>query len=118
MSMLSRLMLISMALLCAAAGLAQQESSAPKPAEARLFELPVAAAQGRRVVAFEFSAAGAKYHIARTGLGTRSAGAAAPQAFNLHLSKGDFIRALYFAEYENDALLLIEVTNGAYGAGF
>jgi len=106
-----------MALLCAAA-LAQQEPSAAKPTEPRLFELPVAVAQGRRLIAFEFSAAGHKYHIARSGLGSRSGGAAPAQSFNLHLSKGDFIRALYHAEYQGDALLLLEVSNGAYGAGF
>ena len=116
--MLSRSMLIPMALLCAASTLAQQEPSAPKPAEPRLFELPVAVAQGRRVVAYEFPAAGYKYHIARNGMGSRSDGAAPAQSFNLHLSKGDFIRALYHAEYQGDALLLIEVSNGAYGAGF
>jgi len=115
--MLSRRALIPMALLCAAA-LAQQEPSAAKPTEPRLFELPVAVAQGRRVIAFEFPAAGYKYHIARSGLGNRSDGASPAQSFNLHLSKGDFIRALYHAEYQGDALLLLEVSNGAYGAGF
>jgi hypothetical protein len=78
----------------------------------------VAVAQARRVIAFEFPAAGSKYHIARNGLGTRSDGSSPEQPFNLHLSKGDFIRALYYAEYQGDAVLLIEVSNGAYGAGF
>ena len=118
MGMLSRVTFIPMALLCAAAGLAQQEPSASKPAEPRLFEMPLAVLQARRVIAFEFPAARYKYHIARTGLGSRSDGASPPQTFNLHLSKGDFIRALYSAEYQGDALLLIEVSNGAYGAGF
>lgn len=116
--MLFRATLIPMALLCAVACVAQQEPSAAKPAESRLFELPVAVAQGRRLIAFEFPVAGYRYHIARTGLGSRSEGDSAPQAFNLHLSKGDFIRALYYAEYQGDAILLIEVSNGAYGAGF
>lgn len=116
--MLSRMTLLLMALLCPAASLAQQEPSASKPAEPRLFEMPVAVAQALRVIAFEFPAAGYKYHIARTGLGSRSGGGTPEQSFNLHLSKGDFIRALYSAEYQGDALLLIEVSNGAYGAGF
>lgn len=116
--MLSRVTLIAMALLCAATSLAQQEPSPSKPAEPRLFELPVAVAQARRVIAFEFPAAGFKYHIARTGLGNRTDGDAPARPFNLHLSKGDFIRALYFAEYQGDAVLLIEVSNGAYGASF
>ena len=112
--MLSRLTLIPLALLFAAFGLAQQEQPASKPAEPRLFELPAAVAQGRRVTAFEFPVAGYQYRIARAGLGSRSDG----HTFNLHLSKGDFIQALYYAEYQGDALLLIEVSNGAYGAGF
>jgi hypothetical protein len=116
--MLSRLTLIPMALLCAASALAQQEPSASKPAESRLFEMPVAVLQVRRVIAFEFLAAGYKYHIARTGLGTRSGGGSPEQTFSLHLSKGDFIRALYSAQYQGDALLLLEVSNGSYGAGF
>lgn len=116
--MLSRLTLIPMALLCAASALAQQAPSALKPAESRLFEMPVAVLQARRVIAFEFPAAGYKYHIARTGLGSRSGGGSPEQPFSLHLSKGDFIRALYSAEYQGDALLLLEVSNGAYGAGF
>ena len=111
-------MLIPMALLWAASGLAQPQASASKAAESRLFELPVAVAQGRRLIAFEFPVAGSNYHIARTGLGSRSGGASSPQAFNLHLSRGDFVRTLYYAEYQGDALLLIEVSNGAYGAGF
>jgi hypothetical protein len=118
MRMLSRVTLIAMALLCATTSLAQQEPSPSKPAEPRLFELPVAVAQARRVIAFEFPAARFKYHIARTGLGNRSDGNSPEQPFNLHLSKGDFIRALYYAEYQGDAVLLIEVSNGAYGAGF
>jgi hypothetical protein len=118
MPMLSRLTFIAMALLCTATGLAQPQASVPKPAEPRLFEFPVAVAQARRVVAFEFPVAGSKYHIARNGLGNRSEGSSPPQAFNLHLSKGDYIRALYYAEYQGDAILLIEVSNGAYGAGF
>ena len=116
--MLCRRTLLPMALLCAGVALAQQEPAAPKPAEPRLFELPVAVAQGRRLIAFEFPAAGYKYHIVRNGLGSRSDGAAPAQSFNLHLSQGDFIRALYYAEYQGDALLLLEVSNGAYGAGF
>jgi len=116
--MLSRVTLIAMALLCAATGLAQQETPPSKPAEPRLFELPVAVAQARRVIAFEFPVAGSKYHIARNGLGNRTDGDSPARAFNLHLSKGDYIRALYYAEYQGDAVLLIEVSNGAYGAGF
>lgn len=114
--MLVRLMLIPMALLCAA--LAQQEPSAPRPAETRLFEMPVAVAHGRRLIAFEFPAAGYKYHLSLNGMGSRAQGSVPAQYFNLHLSQGDFIRALYHAEYEGDALLLLEVSNGAYGAGF
>lgn len=116
--MLSRWTLIPMALLCALCGLAQEEPSASRAAGPRLFELPVATAQGGRVVAFEFQAAGHKYHIARAGLGSRSGGSGSSQDFNLHLSKGDLIRALYHAEYEGDVLLLLEVSNGAYGVGF
>lgn len=116
--MLFRAALIAMALLCAAPGLAQQEASASKPAEPRLFEFPMAVAEGRRVIAFEFPVAGFKYHVARTGLGSRTDGDSPARPFNLHLSKGDYIRALYYAEYQGDALLLIEVSNGAYGAGF
>lgn len=116
--MLSRATLIPMALLWAASGLAQPQAPASKPAELRLFGLPVAVAQGRRLIAFEFPVAESKYHITRAGLGTRSRGASPPQAFNLHLSRGDLIRALYYAEYQGDALLLVEVSNGAYGAGF
>jgi hypothetical protein len=116
--MLFRLTLIPIALFCAASTLAQQEPSAPKPAEPRLFEMPTAVVQARRVIAFEFPVAGYKYHIARNGQGSRSGGGSPEQSFSLHLSKGDFIRALYSAEYQGDALLLIEVSNGAYGAGF
>ncbi|MDP9263806.1 MAG: hypothetical protein M3O85_05740 [Acidobacteriota bacterium] len=116
--MLSRATLIAMILLCAATALAQQEASPSKPAEPRLFEFPVAVAQARRVIAFEFPVAGSKYHVARNGLGNRTDGDSPAKTFNLHLSKGDFIRALYFAEYQGDAVLLIEVSNGAYGAGF
>ena len=118
MPMLSRPTLIVMAFLCAATALAQPQTSAPKPPEPRLFELPVAVAQARRVIAFEFPVAGSKYHIARTGLGNRTDGDSPAKDFNLHLSKGDFIRALYYAEYQGDAILLLEVSNGAYGAGF
>lgn len=116
--MLFRATLIVMALLCAAPGLAQQEASGSKPTEPRLFEFPMAVAQGRRVIAFEFPVAGFKYHVARNGLGNRTDGDSPARPFNLHLSKGDYIRALYYAEYQGDALLLIEVSNGAYGAGF
>ena len=116
--MLSRVTLIAMTLLCAATGLAQQEASPSKPAEPRLFEFPVAVAQARRVIAFEFPVAGFQYHIARNGLGNCTDGDSPARPFNLHLSKGDFIRALYYAEYQGDAVLLIEVSNGAYGAGF
>lgn len=116
--MFPRATLIPMALLWAASGLTQPQASASKPVEPRLFELPVAVAQGRRVIAFEFPVAGSRYHIARTGLGNRSGGASPPQPLNLHLSRGDFIRTLYYAEYQGDALLLLEVSNGAYGAGF
>lgn len=118
MPMLSRATLIPVLLLWAASALTQPQASPPAPAEPRLFELPVAVAQGRRLIAFEFPVAGSKYHITRTGLGNRSRGAAPPQSFNLHLSRGDLIRTLYHAEYQGDALLLIEVSNGAYGAGF
>ena len=117
MPMLSRATLIPVLLLWAASAL-PQEAPAPKTAEPRLFGFPVAVAQGRRLIAFEFPVAGSKYHITRTGLGNRSRGAAPPQSFNLHLSRGDLIRTLYYAEYQGDALLLIEVSNGAYGAGF
>jgi hypothetical protein len=116
--MLSRVTLIPMVLWLAASGLAQQKTPPSNPAESRLFEFPVLVAQARRVIAFEFPAAGSKYHIARNGLGNRTGGDSPAQAFNLHLSKGDFIRALYYAEYQGDAVLLIEVSNGAYGAGF
>lgn len=107
-----------MALLCAASGLAQQEPSASKPVEARWFEVPAPVYQARRVTAYELSAAGYKYRIERTGLGSRSGGAPSEQRFNLHLSKGDSIQALYYAEYRGDLLLLFGVTNGVYGAGF
>ena len=117
MPMLSRATLIPVLLLWAASAL-PQEAPAPKTAEPRLFEFPVAVAQGRRLIAFEFPVAGSRYHITRTGLGNRSRGAAPAQNFNLHLSRGDLIRTLYYAEYQGDALLLIEVSNGAYGAGF
>ena len=116
--MLLRVTLLATALLCAATGAAQSQASASKPAEPRLFDLPVAVVEARRVIAFEFQVAGAKYHIARNGLGNRTDGDSPARPFNLHLSKGDYIRALYFAEYQGDALLLIEVSNGAYGAGF
>jgi len=109
---------IPVVLLCAAVGLAQQGPSASSPAEPRPFDLPVAVAQGRRVIAFEFPVAGFKYHIARNGLGNRTDGDSPARPFNLHLSKGDYIRALYYADYQGDAVLLIEVSNGAYGAGF
>ena len=116
--MLFRATLIAMAVLCAAPGWAAQDAAPPKPAEPRLFEFPVAVAEGRRVIAFEFSIANFKYHVARNGLGNRTDGDSPARSFNLHLSKGDYIRALYYAEYQSDALLLIEVSNGAYGAGF
>ena len=113
-----RVTLIAMALLCAATGLAQQAAPSAKPAEPRLFEFPMAVAQGRRVIAFEFPIANFKYQVARNGIGNRTDGDSSAQSLNLHLSKGDYIRSLYYAEYQGDALLLIEVTNGAYGAGF
>ena len=113
-----RVTLIAMALLCAATGLAQQAAPSAKPAEPRLFEFPMAVAQGRRVIAFEFPIANFKYQVARNGIGNRTDGDSPAQSLNLHLSKGDYIRSLYYAEYQGDALLLIEVTNGAYGAGF
>ena len=116
--MLLRLTLIAMAVLSAAPGRAAQDATPPKPVETRLFEFPVAVAQGRRVIAFEFPIASFKYHVARNGLGNRTDGDSPARPFNLHLSKGDYIRALYYAEYHGDALLLIEVSNGAYGAGF
>ena len=116
--MLSRITLIPLALWFAASGLAPQEPSASKPAEPRWFEAPAAVYQARRVTAFEFPVAGYKYRIDRTGLGSRSDGKSPAQRFNLHLSKGDFIQTLYYAEYQGDALLLLEVSNGAYGAGF
>lgn len=116
--MLFRAMFIPVLLLGAASTLAQPQASASAPAEPRLFDFPVAVAQGRRLIAFEFPAGGFKYHITRAGLGNRSRGASPAQPFNLHLSRGDLIRTLYYAEYQGDALLLIEVSNGAYGAGF
>lgn len=111
-----RILLIAM-VLCAATGVAQQASPS-KPPEPRLFQFPVAVAQGRRVIAFEFPIANFKYHLARNGLGNRTDGDSPAQSFSLHLSKGDYIRSLYYAEYQGDAILLIEVSNGAYGAGF
>jgi hypothetical protein len=113
-----RVLLIAMALSCAATGGGQQDAPVPKPAEPRLFQFPVAVAQGRRVIAFEFPIANFKYHLARNGLGNRTDGDSPAQPFSLHLSKGDYIRSLYYAEYQGDAILLIEVSNGAYGAGF
>ena len=110
--------LIPMAFLLAASGLAQQEPPARKVAEPRWFEAPAAVYQARRVTAYEFSAAGYKYRIERTGLGARSGGKSPAQSFDLHLSKGDVIQVLYYAEYEGDALLLFGATNGVYGAGF
>jgi hypothetical protein len=112
-----RVTLIPVLLLWAASAL-PQEAPAPKRAEPRLFEFPVAVAQGRRLIAFEFPAGGFQYHVTRTGLGKRSRDAAPAESFNLHLSRGDLIRTLYYAEYQGDALLLLEVSNGAYGAGF
>ena len=116
--MLARVTLIPMALLFAVSGLAQQEHPASKPAEPRWFEVPAALYQARRVAAYELSVAGYKYRIERSGLGSRSDGKSPAQTFNLHLSKGDSIQALYYAEYEGDVLLLFSVTNGVYGAGF
>ncbi|MGH9492603.1 MAG: hypothetical protein ACRD2K_03800 [Terriglobales bacterium] len=107
-----------MAFLLAASGLAQQEPPATKVAEPRWFEVPTAVYQARRVTAYEFSAAGYKYRIERTGLGTRSDGKSPAQSFDLHLSKGDVIQVFYYAEYAGDALLLFGATNGVYGAGF
>ena len=116
--MLSGVTLIPMTFLLAASGLAQQEPPTPKAAEPRWFEAPAAVYQARRVTAYEFSAAGYKYRIERTGLGARSGGKSPAQSFDLHLSKGDVIQVLYYAEYEGDALLLFGATNGVYGAGF
>jgi hypothetical protein len=100
-----------------AAGLAQAPAISAQAAEVRWFQPPAAVTQGRRVTAYEFSAGGSQYRVERTGRGTRSGGKG-PQPFDLHLSKGDSIQVLYYAEYEGDALLLFGVTNGTYGAGF
>lgn len=116
--MLSRVTLIPLALVFAASGLAQQEQPASKPAEPRWFEVPATVYQARRVAAYELSVAGYKYRVERTGLGSRSDGKSPARTFNLHLSRGDFIQTLYYAEHQGDALLLIEVSNGVYGAGF
>ena len=116
--MAARVTFLPMVLLFVASGLAQQEPPAQKFAEIRWFEVPAAVYQARRVTAYQFSAAGYKYRIERTGKGTRSDGKSPEQPFNLHLSKGDTIQVFYYAEYEGDALLLFGATNGVYGAGF
>jgi hypothetical protein len=71
------------------------------------------------ISSFEFSSAGYKYRISVNGRGTRRGKAGGPRAFNLRLKQHDSLeRAVYYAEYQGDLLLLCEVSDGEGGAGF
>lgn len=68
---------------------------------------------------FEFSRSGYKYRISSDGRGRRTGARLPPRSFNLRLNKEDSLeRVVYHAEYQDDILLLCEVSGADSGAGF
>src|SRR5688572_1875944 len=68
---------------------------------------------------FEFSRSNYKYTVSRYGRGKRESGDTAAHSFDLRLDKHDYLaRVIYHAEYQDDLLLIYEVTDGESGAGF
>lgn len=68
---------------------------------------------------FEFSTANHNYSISPHGKGLRGSSNETPRSFSLPLHKDDFLTSsLYYAEYQGDLLLIGEVSDTDYGAGF
>lgn len=68
---------------------------------------------------FKFSTAHFKYEVSKEGRGTRTGGNLPASKFNLRLESNVYLeRAIYHAEYGGDLLLICEVSDGIYGAGF
>lgn len=68
---------------------------------------------------FEFSVSGYKYKLLSNGRGERTGAGHVARKFNLRLRKGDSLdHHFYHAEYKGDLLLICEVSDGNYGAGF
>ena len=68
---------------------------------------------------FDFTAAGASFHISDEGKGSMKIGDREFRFFDLHLSRNEhLVRAIYHADYHEDLLLLGEVSDSEYGSGF
>lgn len=68
---------------------------------------------------FEFSTDKYSYSIGRDGKGQRQSNRESPRSFSLRLDRNDHLSgALYYLEYEGDLLLIGEVSDEDYGAGF
>ena len=68
---------------------------------------------------FSFSTSKYRYKISNEGRGRRSGGNLATQPFKLRLDQvGNIIEHVYYAEFQDDILLICEDTDGEGGAGF
>jgi hypothetical protein len=69
---------------------------------------------------FDFSTSNYSYSISNSGRGVRKGGGEPlARSFRLSLDRGDHLtRVIYHAEYQGDLLLICEVTDDLYGAGF
>jgi hypothetical protein len=115
---MSRPSALLLALLLAASAAARQ--AMPRGKVGHLFEAArrIPEADGSPIPeAFEFERAGYHYRVASNGAGRRTKGDAA-RLFNLRLEGADWIERVYFGEYDDNVVLVCEVSDGESGAGF
>ena len=66
---------------------------------------------------FEFSSSGTKYKIKADGAGTRGSANLKSTKFNLKIANSDFIEALSFLDFEDNILLLANITDNEGSGG-
>jgi hypothetical protein len=103
-------------LLAGVVGAQQSSEQTARPRPSQLFQkargIPEAAP-----TAFEFELSGFAYRVAANGNGRRTKGDST-RRFNLRLDGDEQLRHVYFSKYEDDVLLVCEVSAAGSGAGF
>ena len=106
-------------LLLTSSGVGQQKATSPSESRDLITFIEVKGTPEHLPSSFEFSTSSYKYRVKSNGQGRRSVGKVSSRPFNLRLDKDESLdRVIYYAEYQNDLVLICEVSLGDGGAGF